>query len=138
MNYSEVRNKIPKEDFLNFCLTQEKTPAEIGKNLLNLECDIDLWNKAHLEYGKLTDIEERDYPNSSSAIFVAKWMSKRESYGKYEREARSNFLGPTDPILTKWKDCLNKFCRFYISYAENSEDGSVFRVLLDIEPADNQ
>ena len=136
MNYTDVLNKIPKEDFLKFCLHYNKTPAEIGKHLLDIENDVDTWNKAHIEYGKLENLTEKDYENVSDPVFMATWTSKREAFGTTERQARSNFLKVEDPIIKKWGECIGHFCRFYISYTENKDDGTVYRVLLDIEAID--
>lgn len=133
MNYNEVSENIPMSDFLTACVSLDTTPDVVGKKILNLKEEAMLWDKAHIEYGTLRELNKRSFEQTGNITVEASWEMTKEVRGSNIKTARSSFMKPDDKLIKKWEDCKNQFCKFYVSYTENTQDGSVFRTLLDIE-----
>ena len=133
MQYTEVKTFLPDQEFLNFCLVHNKSPEQVGKGILKINKEAELWNRVHPEYGVLQRLEEEKYENLSNIKITAHWVGKEDSHGKTDKSASSRFLSASNPKIATWNSLVNQRCRFYVSYVPNEDDGSVFRVLLDIE-----
>ena len=140
MQYDEVKQIMTSEKLMEMSLKSGLEPKEIIKHILNYRNDVELWSRAHIEYGKVLEISKQTYSDTGHYKINISWKTtKQQRDGTFSKKASTNFLN--DPaILAKFKNAKDKDCIFYVSYVRNDDDGSVFRVLLDLElnnPADD-
>ena len=131
MQYTEVNKVISTDRLTELSLKTGLAPKDIVKSILNSREDIELWSRAHCEYGQITNIEKQTFENTGHYTLTVYWnTAKTQRDGTNIKNARTQFLA--DPSLEQqYASAIGKHCRFYITYTENPENGSVFRCLLD-------
>ena len=136
MQYSEVNKVISSDTLMELSLKTGIAPKEIVKQILNSRNEIESWSRAHCEYGVITNIDKQIMPNTGHYTLTVYWNStKTQRDGTNIYKGRTEFLINPD-IEQRYRSAVGKNCRFYISYKENTEDGSVYRLLLDFDEID--
>lgn len=133
MQYSEIQDKISQDKLAEICVITGKTPKEVIKQYMKIEYNSKLWNKVHPEWGNLIKIEKEPSP-TSGYLLKCTWEPNKPKRGKTEMVTRSDFIHDDGETELEWRKLIGRQCLFYVTYTENKEDGSVFRILLDIEP----
>ena len=133
MQHSEVNKVISTDQLTALSLKTGIEPKNIVKFILNSREDIELWTRAHCEYGQITNVEKQTHDKTGHYVLTVYWNSaKAQRDGTNIKKARTQFL--SDPSLEqKYASAIGKHCCFYVTHTENSDDGSVFRCLLDFD-----
>lgn len=132
MKYSDLTDKLPNDKLAELCLSLDKEPSEVIKQYMKIEEPIKMWNKVHPEVGVLTEVTTEPSRHSGYMIKCT-WTPKKVKHGREEVTTRSDFLHDDGSTAKAWEALIGKECIFYVSYTENKEDGSVYRILLDVE-----
>lgn len=142
MQYEEVLNRAPfsEQQMLELCIKSGKTPREFMKDYLKMASGLTDWRLAHREYGVLTNLEQSAIADGK-VVLTATYQGRPSKYGDGTQTGRTKIIQSTEAaekLYQQWSSYLNQSCVFYISYQENKEDGSVYRVLMDIDGPETQ
>ena len=130
MLFRSIQDNMPRADLISICMRTGKSPEEVIKNFFEMRDEVELWNRAHLEYGILKSIEVEKY--NDSYVLTAYWNLDSSDPPK-EKKARSNFLRDGGDTEKKWKSLIGEKCRMYVSYSSNKDRTNIYRSLLDVE-----
>lgn len=133
MQYTEVSPLLDDTEFMKICLSTGKSPEEVAKNALSIRKECEIWNRCHIEFGRLMEVNKTDYEHSY--IIGVTYEGRKNVRGKTTYNCKTRFISDSGQTLAKYKDMIGSNCLFYVSYVENQEDGSVFRNLLGAERA---
>ncbi len=133
MQYSEVNKVISTDSLMELSLKTGVAPKDIVKQILNSRNDIEVWSRAHCEYGVITNVDKQNIQSTGHYTLMIYWnTTKTQRDGTNIQKARTEFL--IDPTIeAQYRSAIGKNCTFYVSYKENTDDGSVYRSLLDFE-----
>lgn len=138
MQFSEVFQIMPEEKIIELAIANNTTPEEIVRKALTMRTAAAQWSRAHREYGRLQDVSTSQVGNDATCI-TATWEMNKVVRGSNVKDCRSRLYSPhekeKDEMFNKLNSLIDQQCVFYVGYVENKEDGSVFRVLLDVEAA---
>lgn len=134
MQYSEVTTLLSDSEFVKACITTGKKPSEVAKTIINNRHEFEVWNRCHVEYGKLTKVEHNDYDNGSYTVDI-EFEGRKNKRGGNIYNCKTKFMKDNYELFNHYNSMIGSYCKFYVGYVENADDGSVFRSLLDIEPA---
>lgn len=133
MQYTEVSPLLDDAEFMKICLLTGKSPEEVAKNALGIRKECELWNRCHIEFGRLMDVNKTDYDHSY--IIDVSYEGRKNARGKTTYNCKTRFVNDDGQMFAKYKDMIGRNCLFYVSYVENQENCSVFRNLLCTELA---
>lgn len=134
MQYSEAHRILSSEELIKLCVITGKRPSEIGKEIVDLKNECELWSTGHCEYGTITNVTRFDANFGSYTISVdydGKQNKRKHGDTRYTR--RSGFVNDNGEELRRYQSLIGHKCKFYIGYVENQDDNSVFCTLLDVK-----
>lgn len=142
MQYEEVLDRAPfsEKELLELCIKCNKTPKEFMKDYLKMASGLTDWRLAHREYGVMKNIDRTSVGESGVALVVS-YQGRANKYNDGNQTGRTKIIQNqqmAEQLYSEWSQYIGKQCVFYISYQENKDDGSVYRVLMDVEGSGNQ
>lgn len=130
MEYGDIQDIMPRADLVSICMRTGKSPEEVIKKYFEIRDEVELWNRAHLEYGTLREITTEIY--GDSYVLTAYWNPDPSDSSK-EKKARSSFLRDSGKTEERWRSFIGEKCRMYVSYNTGKDKANFYRSLLDIE-----
>lgn len=133
MQYDQIERIIDEKDLATLCISNNMTPDQVVKKLIQLRNDCQIWSTVHPEYGTLRSVDKLSYNNSY--VVSVEYDAKPDSRGNSIRKCKTGFIYDNGETLARINQLVDKRCCFYVGYNKNDKDGSVFRNLADIEQA---
>lgn len=133
MKYDEVYTLMDDSEAIRLVSQSGRDAKDVLKNIIDKIDDIKSWNRCHIEYGVLQNVERTDYDSGNYAIKVTFDTGKVQQDGSTLKTGRFKFQPSNSPLFTNLNNAVGKRCKFYVSYTRGTgnKEGEAYRQVLD-------